>query len=119
MYAPETAVAAGQLVPRLSPRLSLTVVHKLADGALQPSRYTVRLDFPFVNEANVEPWVAYLLSACDGKRTLTGIYEQLLAEGVLTAAMTPREFWEIVRLLAVSGYLFLFSDSPGSEMTPD
>jgi hypothetical protein len=65
------------------------------------------LDYPWISEARTESWIAALLSLCNGTRRVSEIYDQLRLEGIMGEETTPAEFWGLVRLLAVSGYLEL------------
>jgi hypothetical protein len=107
LYSPELAARASEAVPRLTPELRLIVTHRPGPEGLIPQEYSLRLDYPWVSEAGTEPWIAVLLSLCNGTRRVGEIYDQLRLEGVMSAETTPIEFWGLIRLLAVSGYLEL------------
>jgi hypothetical protein len=107
LHSPELAARAGEAVPRLAPDLRLTVTHRPGPEGLIPQEYSLHLEYPWVSEARTEPWIAVLLSSCNGIRSVGAIYEQLQQDGVMSAETTPLEFWGLIRLLAVSGYLVL------------
>jgi hypothetical protein len=87
--------------------LRLTVTHNPGPDGLIPQQYSLRLDYPWISEARTESWIAALLSLCNGTRRVGEIYDRLRLEGIMGEETTPAEFWGLVRLLAVSGYLEL------------
>jgi len=107
LYGPELAGSTSETIPSLAPELRLTVTHKPGPDGLIPQEYSLRLDYPWISEARTESWIAALLSLCNGTRRVSEIYDQLRLEGIMGEETTPAEFWGLVRLLAVSGYLEL------------
>lgn len=107
LYGPELAGSTSETIPSLAPELRLTVTHKPGPDGLIPQEYSLRLDYPWISEARTESWIAALLSLCNGTRRVSEIYDQLRLEGIMGEETTPAEFWGLVRLLAVGGYLEL------------
>jgi methyltransferase family protein len=107
LYSPECAARAFEAVPHLAPELRLTVTHQPGAEGLMPQEYSLRVDYPWITEARTESWIAVLLSTCNGTRRVGEVYDQLRLEGIMGAETTPAEFWGLLRLLAVSGYLTL------------
>ena len=52
-----------------SPQTEFVVRHRLDEGFWNPSSYTLRTEDPFNMECNAQPWMAHLISLCDGKAT--------------------------------------------------
>jgi hypothetical protein len=107
LHSPELSANAFETVPSLAPELRLTVTHKPGPDGLIPQEYSLRLDYPWVSEARTESWIAALLSLCNGTRRVGEIYDLLRRESIMGEETTPAEFWGLLRLLAVSGYLEL------------
>jgi hypothetical protein len=55
--------------PLTSPDLELDVVHARRNGALTPSKFTLRTAYPFAVAYECPAWVATLVERCDGKAT--------------------------------------------------
>ena len=107
LYSPELSANGVETVPCLAPELRLTVTHKPGPEGLIPQEYSLRLDYPWISEARTESWIAALLSLCNGTSRVGEIYDRLRLEDIMGEETTPAEFWGLVRLLAVSGYLEL------------
>ena len=104
LYAQGVASVA-ESIPRLASDFRLIVMHRPGPEGLEPSQYSLALSSPWITDAKTEPWIGVLLSLCDGKRTVREIYKKLAEDQVMAAETTPDEFWGLLRLLAVNGYL--------------
>lgn len=91
--------------PRLAAGLILAVTHAVQDGQLVPAEFRMRSEHPLNSDARVEPWVAVLVGACDGSRTVRELFGYLKGQEVITAEMGTAEFGGVVKLLIESGFL--------------
>jgi methylase of polypeptide subunit release factors len=83
----------------------LIVSHAWQDGELLPKEFRLRCEYPLSNDARAEPWIAVLVGACDGSRTVAEVYQQLKAQDVIAAEMSESEFCRFIKVLAGSGFL--------------
>lgn len=107
LYEPELAEHFNDLIPRLAAEFELIVTHRPGPDGLLPQQYALRLTHPWIADAHTEPWIAILLSLCDGKCSIGDIHQRLRLDDVMSADADPTEFWELIRLLSLSGYLEL------------
>jgi tRNA1(Val) A37 N6-methylase TrmN6 len=91
--------------PRLAASLILAVTHTVQGGELTPAEFRMRSEQPLNSDARVEPWVAVLVGACDGSRTVRELFGYLKEQEVITAEMSLAEFGGVVKLLIESGFL--------------
>jgi SAM-dependent methyltransferase len=94
---------------RLSPELTMAVLHKLSDGSLAPEEFLLRVKYPFDAECKIPRWCAALVLACDGVKTGAEILDTLQQNGAVEAKTDPAEFTEAIKVLLSSG--FLISDA--------
>jgi hypothetical protein len=93
--------------PHLARSVSLQVTHTPRDGEFVPSRFELRASYPLVAEAAIDPWVAVLTGACDGKRTGRELFLSLRDQEAIAPEMTENEFAGVLRLLISNGFLEL------------
>jgi hypothetical protein len=93
--------------PRVSPRLVLNIQHTVRDGALTPSRFELRSDFPYTVAAACPAYLPAIADACNGKRTVRKIYAELTQNQVIPPEMTQQQFLQNVRTLISYGFLEL------------
>lgn len=91
--------------PVLSPRMELSVIHRVEKNSLDPARFVASTDYPFNTDCVLEPWAAMLLSACGGNSTVRQLFEIAGGNGVLPPNATFTEFAEYVRTLIAGGFL--------------
>ena len=85
--------------------IQLTVQHLLAGGDIQPQKYTLTIELPFAMDCNVQPWMALLVSKCDGKKTISELFE-FAKQSQWIVPETPREeFLKLVGTLIGGGFL--------------
>ena len=71
------------------------VRHRLEGSAWTPQRYTLRTEWPFSMECDAHPWMANLISLCDGRATgrdqLRVLVEnEVLPRGIRGRGVRPR-----------------------------
>ncbi len=93
--------------PRLASHLSLEIAHSVANGALVPSRFVLRSDYPFSVAAPCPPWIAMAAGACDGKTTVRELFEGFERQRVLPSGLTAAQFAASVREMVARGFLEL------------
>lgn len=85
--------------------IQLTVQHLLTGGDIQPQKYTLTIELPFAMDCNVQPWMALLVSKCDGKKTISELFE-FAKENQWIVPETPREeFLKLMGTLIGGGFL--------------
>ncbi len=108
----ETAASGDQLTRLIldstlhaSRETEFEVIHRLANGAWDPSSYKLRTGHPFSMECVAQPWMAHLLSLCDGRATGREVLMELIRNEVLPGAASQDEFARAVATLASGGFL--------------
>jgi methylase of polypeptide subunit release factors len=91
--------------PRLPRNFALHVTHTPQDGSLIPSRFELRSTYPLAAEASIEPWVAVLIGACDGRHSGRELFASLKQQEVIASSMSESEFADVLRLLISNGFL--------------
>ena len=81
------------------------VIHHLGNGTWDPSSYKLRTECPFSMECSVQPWMAHLLSLCDGRANGRDLLMALIRNEVLPGATPEDEFARAVATLASGGFL--------------
>lgn len=92
---------------RANASVRLTVSHAFTPDGWQPDRYQLVTEQPFSMQAATDAWAPYLLSLCDGRRTLRAIFAQMQEDGVFPAEADPIEFAQAAGVLASGSLLFL------------
>ena len=93
--------------PRLASHLLLEVTHSVANGALVPSRFVLRSDYPFSISTPCPPWIAMAVGSCDGKTTVREVFEGLQRQQVVPSGLTVEQFAANVREMVARGFLEL------------
>jgi len=91
--------------PALAPGLFLLVTHAAREGRLEPVEFRMRTDHALKSDARTEPWVAFLIGACDGLRTGAELFGYLREQDVITKEFSQEEFCGILKLLIESGFI--------------
>ena len=90
---------------RPQPAVRLSVSHQLGEDGWEETDHTIRTSYPFVMEYMTEPWIPYLLSRCDGKRTGLDHLKHLEEQGIVKPGTAPQEFAQALLLLVSGGFL--------------
>lgn len=91
--------------PRQSPRLELRAVHRVRNGRLAPEECTLAVDYPFQTECVCRPWLAQLVSGCDGEVTGGQLLEHCRAQGLLSRDTSENEFTRVLGSMISAGIL--------------
>jgi len=81
------------------------VRHRLATGQWHPLSYRLRIPRPFDMECDAQPWMAHLISLCNGKLTGRDIFHVLLQNEALPASTREREFARAAAGLISGGFV--------------
>lgn len=85
--------------------IQLTVHHLLAGSDIQPQKYTLTIELPFAMDCNVQPWMALLVSKCDGKKTISELFELAKQNEWIVPETPSEEFLKLVATLIGGGFL--------------
>ncbi len=93
--------------PVLSRRAGLGVFHNVQEGRFVPQVFSMRCSGPFDSECIVEPWLAKVISQCNGQRSWGELLQQAKAAGSLDPATSTEEFVQLLEPLVANGLLML------------
>lgn len=91
--------------PIVSSRVQLIVRHRIDAGDFTPHAFTLTNDYPFVMDCEAQPWMAHLLTRCDGSRSVHQLYGDCREAGWIHSDTPPREFIDLMGLLVSGGFL--------------
>jgi SAM-dependent methyltransferase len=81
------------------------VTHRLEQGVWNPSSYRLQTEYPFNMECAAQPWMAHLISLCDGKATGRAVMNALIRNEVLPKSASAGEFARAAASLASGGFI--------------
>jgi methylase of polypeptide subunit release factors len=81
------------------------VRHRLQGSAWVPQRYTLRTEWPFSMDCDAHPWMANLISLCDGRATGRDQLRVLVENDVLPRAIAEEEFARAAAALVSGGFI--------------
>lgn len=90
------------------------VVHRLGQAEWTPASYKLRTDRIFSMECSAQPWMAHMLSLCDG-RTGREVLAALVRNEVLPEAVPEHEFARAAAALVSGGFLEVEGFRPPQE----
>jgi Methyltransferase small domain len=93
--------------PHLASHLILDVQHTVEGGALTPSRFELRSDFPYTVAAVCPPYLAVIAQATDGARNAREIFTDLTQRQAIPPEITVEQFLQHLRVLISYGLLEL------------
>ena len=93
--------------PHMSPHLILNVTHAVENGALVPSRFELRSEFPFAVALVGGGWLAVVVSACDGQKTAGEIFAEMRQREAIPSETPEAQFLRDLRALISCGFLEL------------
>jgi SAM-dependent methyltransferase len=88
-----------------SQQTEFVVLHHLEQGLWNPSSYKLRTEYPFNMECNAQPWMAHLISLCDGKATGREVLRTLAENNALPKVTPAGEFARAVASLVSGGFV--------------
>jgi SAM-dependent methyltransferase len=119
----ETASSGNELSRRLldsplhaSSHTEFEVLHKIEQNAWQPSSYKLRIDYPFDMECDAQPWMAHMISLCNGKSTGREIFLALKENAVFPESAREDEFARAAVSLASGGFIEIEGFGPPPEL---
>ena len=83
----------------------LQVRHRLEGSGWTPQRYTLRTQWPFSMECDAHPWMANLISLCDGRATGRDQLRVLVENEVLPRTIAEEEFARAAADLVSGGFI--------------
>lgn len=86
-------------------RTEFLVQHHLEKGLWNPSSYKLRTEYPFNMECNAQPWMAHLISLCDGKSTGREVLRTLIENEALPKSTPAGEFARATASLVSGGFI--------------
>jgi hypothetical protein len=101
--------------PSLSPYAEMSVIHRVRDGGMVPEVFSLRCTRPFHAERRLPPWLAQIVSSCDGSTTWQELLETA-GEAGLAPRGTASEFLTVLDPLVSQGLLWIAERPlPGSS----
>ena len=91
----------GDAVLRVSPDVEIVVRHRVQDGELHATEYTLIASSPFRDEVPCSHWLALLISEFDGRRTGLEVFSKMRQSGTVEA----QQFESAVQRLIAMGVL--------------
>jgi methylase of polypeptide subunit release factors len=85
--------------------MEFQVLHRLNQGTWMPSNYSLRIDYPFSMECEVQPWMAHFISLCDGRATGRDAFRTLIQNGILPESIPESEFAQAAASLISGGFI--------------
>jgi hypothetical protein len=58
------------------------------------------MDFPFVAQSLIEPWMAWLLNVCNGQRTIAELLQMVVENGYIPSDTPAEKFAAFLLTLA-------------------
>jgi hypothetical protein len=86
-------------------QIDFEVLHHLEQGLWNPIAYKLRTEHPFNMECNAQPWMAHLISLCDGKITGREALRTLIQNEALPKSTPAGEFARGAALLVSGGFV--------------
>jgi hypothetical protein len=91
--------------PMVSPRFRLQSGYTMDTGAWAADECSLATAWPFAVEARCPPWVAGMVTRCDGQRTVRDHLRILKETGEVPVDAPETEFVKLVRALIAGGFL--------------
>jgi len=92
-----------ELRPRLSPHAEMAVLHRVREGRLAPEVFSLRSGRPFEAECMLQPWLARIVSRCDGETSWREHLRRAKEDGMVGAGVTEEEFLGVLGPLVSNG----------------
>ena len=93
--------------PALSSRVELRVTHRVRNERLVPEECTLLTTYPFDTECVCQPWIAQVVSGCDGRVTGWDHFANCLRQKVLRPECAPADFARVLCGMVSGGFLEL------------
>jgi hypothetical protein len=96
---------------KTSPNCELRVLNRMGGEDWDAVAYSLATSYPFNMEMKTDPWVAYLLTRCDGTRTGADLFDELKSVHAIHSDTSPTDFADVLKTLVSGGFL-LDSSTP-------
>ena len=83
----------------------VTARHKFKEGGLAPEEFRMSVKRPFEVDWRVQPWMPLLLPECDGKKTVSEIFELARKNDWILPATPLTEFCGVIATLISGGFM--------------
>jgi len=93
--------------PVVSPHAELAVFHRVRDRRFVAEAFSLRSNQPFDAECIIKPWLAQIVSQCDGRKSWREHFDVAHRAGLVDAAATPGEFLAALAPLVMNGLLWV------------
>ncbi len=93
------------LRPSIAPHCRLLVGHGVHEGRFAARDFALSCPSPFDSDCRVEPWLAAVISGCDGHKTVLDHLEEARRTGQLAADYRAEDFAAIIVAMVSSGIL--------------
>jgi methylase of polypeptide subunit release factors len=93
------------LCPSIAPQCRLLVQHCVHEGRFTPRDFALSCPSPFDSDCRVDPWLAALISACDGRKTVRDHLENARRTGQMAAGYQEQDFAAVIVSMISSGIL--------------
>ena len=97
--------------PRLGVHCELHVAHRVREGRLVAEEFEFQTHGPFTSKGKTPPWIARIVTECDGTYTWGERYQKLLAEGRIPPEVGRKYFTGILAALVSTGVLEVSENS--------
>ncbi len=100
-----------------SHQAEFVVTHHLEGDSWNPSSCKLQIRYPFDMECLAQPWMAHMISLCDGRATGRDLLRALIANEVLPATTPEGEFAQAAAALVSGGFIEVegFRPPPAAE----
>jgi hypothetical protein len=88
-----------------TPGVELIVRHVLRDSEISPESFTLSVEVPFATDCKAQPWMGLLLPRCDGKTTVSDLFELAKQNRWIIPETPPEEFSRLLATLISGGFL--------------
>jgi SAM-dependent methyltransferase len=93
------------LRPSIAPQCRLVVQHSVHEGRFAARDFALSCPGPFDSDCRVEPWLAALISGCDGHKTVRDHFVEAKRTGQVPANYGAEDFAAIVVAMVSAGIL--------------
>jgi hypothetical protein len=97
--------------PRLGVHCELHVAHRVRQGRLVAEEFELQTHGPFTSKGKTPPWVAKIVTECDGSYTWGERFQKMQAEKRIPPEVGRKEFAHILAVLVSTGVLEVSENS--------
>lgn len=102
---PETVDGFIESRPTAARRFRMQSAYTMDSGTWAADECTLSTPWPFAVEARCPPWVANLITRCDGHKTVRDQLQILKESGEVPPGATEADFLKLIRALIAGGFL--------------